>query len=132
MARMLRALAVAHVVLAILIAPMTLAAGLLAPVFLIGPVWGAMLGVRLWKNAPNAIAQVRRTHAVYLAIDALLIWYGFWMLEAGAQSAARGGGLLSGIGILPIGLGAFLACFSLLTLALTGRLKAASIGQRAL
>ena len=118
-----RALAVAHIVLAILIAPLTLAAGLLAPVFIIGPAWGAMLGVRLWKHAPNAIAQLRRTHAAYLAIDALLIWYGIWMLEAGAASAARGGGLLSGIGVLPIGLGAFLACFSLFTLAVTWRLE---------
>ena len=129
MARMLRPLAAAHIVIAVLLSPMTLAAGLLAPVFLIGPVWGVMLGVRLWKRAPNVIAQLRRTHAVYLGIDALLIWYGFSALEAGARSAARGGGLLSGFGILPIGLGVFLACFSLLTLVLTGRLKAASIGN---
>jgi len=118
---MLRALAAAHIVLAILIAPMTLAAGLLAPVFIIGPVWGALLGVRLWKRAPNAIEQLRRTHFAYLAVDAFLIGLGFWMLDAGAQSAARGGGLLSGIGILPIGIGAFLACFSILTLAVTWR-----------
>jgi hypothetical protein len=56
---------------------------------------------------------------VFLVIDALLIAGGFWMLEAGRQSAARGGGLLSGIGVLPIGLGASLACFSLVTLGLT-------------
>jgi hypothetical protein len=118
---MLRALAVAHVVLAILLAPLTLAAGLLAPVFMIGSVWGAVLGVRLWKRAPNAVALLRRTHAVYLAIDGLLIAAGFWMLDAGAQSAARGGGLLSGIGVLPIALGVSLAGFSLLMLVLTRR-----------
>ena len=118
---MLRALAVAHIVLAILLAPMTLAAGLLAPVFVIGPAWGAMLGVRLWKLAPNVIVQLRRTHAVFLAVDVVIIWTGFWMLEAGERSAARGGGLLSGIGALPIALGVFLACFSLVTLALTWR-----------
>jgi len=123
MAHMLRALAVAHVVLALLIAPMTLATGLLAPIFVIGPVWGAMLGVRLWKRAPNAIEQLRRTHFAYLAVDALLIGVGFWMLDAGAASAARGGGLLSGIGLLPIVVGVFLACFSILTLALTGRTR---------
>ena len=47
-------------------------------------------------------------------------WVGLLDAQSAGYSAARGGGLLSGIGILPIGLGAFLACFSLLTLALTG------------
>ena len=127
MAPMLKALGIAHVLIAVLLSPLTLAAGVLAPVFMVGPVWGAVQGVRLWKHKPNAIAQLRRTHAVFLVLDALMIWYGFAALEAGARSAARGGGLLSAFGILPIGLGAFLACFSVLTLVLTGRLKAASI-----
>ena len=38
------------------------------------------------------------------------------MLRAAEESAARGGGLLGGLGLIPIGLGVFLGCFSILTL----------------
>ena len=118
---MLRVLGAAHIALAILIAPLTLAAALLAPLFMIGPVWGAVLGVRLWRQSPGAIAQLRRTHAVYLVIDALMIGYGVWILQAAAASAARGGGLLGGLGAIPIALGSFLAIFSVVVLLVTWR-----------
>ena len=68
---------------------------------------------------------MRRTHVVFLAIDALLIWYGFWMLQAAEESAARGGGLLGGLGIIPIALGIVLALFSVVTLVLIRRHRAA-------
>jgi hypothetical protein len=118
---MLRTLGVSRVAIAILLAPLTLASALLAPVFMIGPVWGAVLGVRLWKGAPGAIAQLRRTHVVFLAIDALMIWYGTWMLRAAEESAKRGGGLLGGLGLFPIAIGGFLAIFSVIVLLLTWR-----------
>ena len=54
-----------------------------------------------------------------MLIDALLIWYGIIALQAADRSAARGGGLLGGFGLLPLGLGIGLACFSLVTLVLT-------------
>jgi hypothetical protein len=44
-------------------------------------------------------ATVRRTHYVFLAVDGLLIWYGFWMLRAAEESARHGGGLLGGLGL---------------------------------
>ena len=102
--------------------PLTLAGGIVAPLLIAGPVWAVVLGVRMWKRQPNVGRALRRTHAAFLVIDALLIWYGVWALRAGAESAARGGGLLSGIGIIPIALGCGLALFSLTVLSLTRKL----------
>lgn len=99
--------------------PLTLAGGLVAPLLLAGPVWAVVLGVRMWQRRPNVGRSLRRTHAAFLAIDALLIAYGMWALRAGAESAARGGGLLSGFGIIPIALGCGLALFSVIVLVLT-------------
>ena len=113
---MSRALAVAHVAIAILLIPLMLFPITLAPIMLIGPVWAILLARRLWKRDPTVIRTLRRTHFVFLVIDALLIWYGVWMLQAAEESAARGGGLLGGLGLIPIGLGALLGCFSILTL----------------
>jgi hypothetical protein len=114
---MMRALAVAHIAFAIVLIPLCLFPLPLAPIMLIGPVWTILLARRMWKRDPAVLRTLRRTHVVFLAIDALLIWYGFWMLRAAAESAARGGGLLGGIGVIPIGLGIVLGCFSLVTLA---------------
>ena len=115
---MLRALAVAHIGIAILLIPLMLFPLTLAPIMLIGPVWAILLARRLWRRDPTVIRAVRRTHVVFLAIDALLIWYGIWMLKAAEESAARGGGLLGGLGVIPIGLGIVLALFSVVTLVL--------------
>jgi len=49
---LLRALAVAHIVLAILLSLLTLAGDVLAPVFMIGPVWGA---VPRHRRAPHLV-----------------------------------------------------------------------------
>jgi len=46
--------------------------------------------------------------------------YGLWMLKAADDS----GGLLGGIGVIRIGLGVFLGCFPLVTLALARPLQA--------
>ena len=115
---MLRALAVAHVAIAILLMPLMLFPLTLAPIMLIGPVWAILLARRLWRSDPTVMRALRRTHVVFLAIDALLIWYGIWMLKAAEESAARGGGLLGGLGVIPIGLGIVLALFSVVTLVL--------------
>jgi hypothetical protein len=113
---MSRALAVAHVAIAVLLIPLMLFPITLAPIMLIGPVWAILLARRLWRRDPTVIDTLRRTHFVFLVIDALLIWYGVWMLRAAEESAARGGGLLGGLGLIPIGLGTLLGCFSILTL----------------
>ena len=113
---MMRALAVAHIAIAIVLIPLSLFPLPLAPIMLIGPVWTILLARRMWRRDPTVIRTLRRTHVVFLVIDAALIWYGLWMLKAAAASAARGGGLLGGIGVIPIGLGIVLGCFSLVTL----------------
>jgi hypothetical protein len=118
-----RALAVAHVAIAILLIPLMLFPLALAPIMLIGPAWATLLARRLWRRDPTVIRTLRRTHFVFLAIDALLIWYGLWMLRAAEESAARGGGLLGGLGLIPIGLGILLGCFSILTLAVARPLQ---------
>ena len=118
----MKALAAAHIVIALaLIMSLTLSAILLAPVFLIGPVWAIVLGWRMWTEQPNVGAALRRTHACFLAVDALIIWYGAWTLQRAADSAARGGGLLGGLGVILIGLGCGLALFSAVVLLLTWR-----------
>jgi len=111
-----RALAIGHIAIGILLLPLTLLSGIFAPIFMAGPVWGIVLGLRMWNPRPETYVALRRTHWAFLAIDALLIWWGVWMLQAAERSAARGGGLLGGIGLLPIGLGIALACFSLVAL----------------
>lgn len=113
----MRALAIAHVALAILLIPMSLFPLTLAPILLIGPVWAMLLARRMWRSDPTVLRTLRRTHVVFLMIHVVLIWYGIWMLKAAEESAARGGGLLGGIGIIPIGLGLVLGCFSIVTLA---------------
>jgi hypothetical protein len=122
---MFRALATAHVVIAILLLPVALLSGLFAPIILIGPVWSMLLARRMWRREPAAIRPLRRTHFVFLAIDAILIWYGVWMLRAAEESARRGGGLLGGLGVIPIAIGGCLAVFSTITLLLTVRMRAA-------
>jgi hypothetical protein len=113
----MRALAIAHVAIAILLIPMSLFPLTLAPILLIGPVWAMLLARRMWRSDPTVLGSLRRTHLVFLMIDVALIWYGIWMLKAAEESARRGGGLLGGLGIIPIGLGLFLGCFSIVTLA---------------
>ena len=114
---MSRTLAVAHIAIAIALIPLSLFPLPLAPIMLIGPIWTILLARRMWRRDPTVIGTLRRTHAVFLLIDAVLIWYGLWMLRAAEASAARGGGLLGGIGVIPIGLGIGLGCFSFFTLA---------------
>jgi hypothetical protein len=118
---MLRALAVAQIAIAIVLMPLTLAGALAAPLLLAGPVWAVVLGVRMWKPQPGVGRALRRTHTVFLIIDALLIGYGVWALRAAAESAARGGGMLGGFGLIPIVLGGGLALFSVIVLLMTWR-----------
>lgn len=113
-----RFLAVAHIAIGALLMPLIVMALLVAaPLLLIGPIWGIVLGLRLWQPGTEVTASLGWTHAAYLAIDVLLVAYGFWMLRAAEESAARGGGLLGAIGLIPIGLGLLLAMFSVITLA---------------
>ena len=108
---MLRALGAAHIVIAVLLLPLTIFPLPFAPIMMAGPVWAIVLGVRMWKRR-DVTTALRRTHYAFLVIDVLLIGSGIAMLRAAEESAARGGGLLGGIGIIPITIGCLLAPFS--------------------
>ena len=113
----LRALAIGHIVIGVLLLPAALlSGGLLAPILLAGPIWGIVLGVKLWQRGTEMFTSLRRTHWAFLLIDVLLVAYGIFALRAAERSAARGGGLLGGIGLVPLGLGIVMALFSGVTL----------------
>jgi hypothetical protein len=115
----IRALGVFHVLIGVLLLPLVVLFGLvLAPVLLIGPIWGIVLGARMWRPTPDVLAAVRRTHWAYLVVDALLVAYGIFALRAAERSAAHGGGLLGGVGLIPLALGIGMAVFSVITLAM--------------
>jgi len=114
---MLRALAVGHIAIGLFLLPVALvSAGILGPILMVGPIWGIALGVRLWRSGSDVFAALRRTHWTFLVIDGLLVAYGIFALRAAERSAAQGGGLLGGFGLLPLGLGIVMACFSGVTL----------------
>lgn len=114
----MRALGVAHIVIAVLLLPLTIFPLPFAPIMMIGPVWAIVLGVRMWKRR-DVTTALRRTHYAFLVIDALLVWSGIAMLRAAEESAARGGGLLGGIGLIPLAIGCLLAPSSAAVLWLT-------------
>jgi len=117
-----RALAVGHIAIGALLMPLALVfGGILAPVLMAGPIWGIVLGVRLWRSGQQAFTALRRTHWGFLLIDGLLVAYGIFALRAAERSAARGGGLLGGFGLIPLGLGMMMACFSGATLVVARR-----------
>ena len=116
----MRGLGVAHIVIALLLLPLTIFPLPFAPIMVIGPVWAMVLGVRMWKRRDVRIA-LRRTHYVFLVINAVLVWSGVAMLRAAEESAARGGGLLGGVGLIPLTVGCVLAPFSAAVLWLTRR-----------
>lgn len=117
---MMRLLAVLHIAIAILLLPLSIFPLPLMPIMMIGPVWAIVLGVRMWKRR-DVVTALRRTHWVFLAIDAMVILYGAWMMQAAEASAARGGGLLGGLGVVAIAIGIGLALFSIVTLVLVQR-----------
>ena len=122
---MVRVLAISHIAIGVLLLPAALLfGGIIAPILMIGPIWGIILGVRLWRSPFERRAALRRTHWTFLLIDGLLVAYGIFALRAAERSAAHGGGLLGGIGLVPLGLGIMMACFSGLTLVVTRRGRA--------
>ena len=99
----IRALAIGHIVIAVVLLPVALlSGGILAPILMAGPIWGIVLGVKLWRRGTEMLTALRRTHWVFLLIDVLLVAYGIFALRAAERSAARGGGLLGGIGLVPL------------------------------
>jgi hypothetical protein len=113
-----RVLAAAHFLVAISLLPASVILGFLAaPALVLAPIWLTFVGVQLWRKNSERVSLVRGTHLVFLAIAALLCFYGVSGLRAAERSAAHGGGLLGGFGLIPLGIGIVLAALSLATLA---------------
>lgn len=118
----LRALGIAHIAAGFLLLPCATVFGfMVAPLFALGPLWIAFLGFRLWNPNERTVSALRRTHAVSLVIAVLMITYGLFALGAAERSAAAGGGLLGGFGILPIVFGVLLGSLAGLSLFLARR-----------
>jgi hypothetical protein len=115
-----RVLGAAHVIVGLLLLPVSMAFGLLlAPILALGPLWIVVLGVLLWRSSARVFTLARRTHIVGTAIAVLLLLHGILALRAAARSAAEGGGLLGAYGLIPIGYGLLLGLLSTVSLILT-------------
>jgi len=97
-----RALAFGHIVIGVLLLPIALLSGGILGPLMAGPIWGIVLGVRLWQRGTEMFTILRRTHWAFLLIDVLLAACGIFALRAAERSAARGGGLLGGIGAVQV------------------------------
>jgi hypothetical protein len=108
------------VLLGVLLLPFALFLGITpAPVLALGPLWIIVLGVRMWRPSARVVRLARRTAWIGLVIGAGEMAYGIFALRAAARSAARGGGLLGAVGLLPLGFGLAIACVAGLSLVLS-------------
>jgi hypothetical protein len=120
------------VLLGVLLVPFALFLGMTpAPVLLLGPLWIIVLGVRLWRPTARVITHARRGAWIGLVLGVAEMAYGVSALRAAARSAARGGGLLGGIGLLPLGFGLAIVCAAGLSLLLTRCQRSRSVGSMA-
>jgi len=68
-------------------------------------VWIMILGRRTWRGQPGFRTALMWTHGILLLPGILTSAIGLYALRGAARSAARGGGLLSPIGIFPLAIG---------------------------
>lgn len=135
------ALAIAHVLLgAVLLLPIAMIVGLgslqalvklpfslmlLAIVITAFPMWILLSGLGIfWRLTPRTTRALKVADSIVTGGALLLFAYGLMVFRAAERSAAGGGGLLGGYGVIPIALGIFiggLAVASLWLLRLTSR-----------
>jgi hypothetical protein len=128
----LRIAGAAQVLLGVLLAPFALFLGMTpAPVLMLGPLWIIVAGVRMWWPSPRVIAHARRGAWIGLVLGAGETAYGVSVLRAAERSAARGGGLLGGIGLLPLAFGLAIVCVAGLSLLLSRGQRSRSVGSMA-
>lgn len=114
-----RVLAIAHGLAGLLLlVPLTL---VFVPVGALGALWLVALWIWLWNPTPRAWRALRRTHYAGLVLAALSCAYGVFALRAAERSAAAGGGLLGGFGLIPLALGVMVGAFSAAALWLARR-----------
>jgi hypothetical protein len=117
-----RALSVAHFFVAIPLVALSTFFGLyLVPVLAAIPIWFCVLGNQLWYGPNQRICRwVRFTHLLALFVAAALVVIGVFTLQAAMRSAARGGGLLSPWGFIPLATAVLLAALAIASLSLVG------------
>jgi len=99
----------------------SLLAVLLFTVLLAGPLWAlgawtVLLGRQAWNGHPALRARLLWTHGLSLPAGALAVGLGLNVWRAAERSAAHGGGLLGGLGIFPIGVGAGMIALAVLSI----------------
>ena len=70
------------------------------------------LGGSIRRGEASARSRLLWTHGVLLVFAIGAIATGLLALQAAERSAARGGGLMGGFGLIPLAIGAFLAVLS--------------------
>jgi hypothetical protein len=117
-------LGVAHILVGLLLLPLATVLGLVGiPLLALPSLWLVALGVHLWRRGPGVARALRRTHRVSLVVALLVCLYGVVALVGASRSAAAGGGLLGGFGILPIGLGVALGGLAVTSLRVSNLLS---------
>ncbi len=99
------------------------ASPLFAPPTAIG-LWYAWLATQLFRDADAAQRDRRYTERFGGVLGVCLVLAGVAALRAAAQSAARGGGLLGGVGLLPLAAGVVLLLISAASFLIAARRKA--------
>jgi len=87
-----------------------------APLIALG-IWMLVLGRAARRNRRGLRALLLRTHGALLVLALASTAVGIAELRAAARSAQHGGGLLGGLGLIPLALGGCVAVFSLVALA---------------
>jgi len=101
-------LGVAHILVGLPSLVPAVFAGVWAAPVVLGPVWYCALGLWLWRPGPGLRPALLVTHSIVAVFAVLNIGFGVAALKAAERSAAKGGGLMGGIGLLPIAYGAAL------------------------
>ena len=89
---------------------------LLAGPFLALGAWTVLLGRQAWNGHPALRPRLLWTHGLSLPAGALAVGLGLNVWRAAERSAAHGGGLLGGLGIFPIGVGAGMIALAVLSI----------------
>jgi thiol:disulfide interchange protein len=87
-----------------------------APLIALG-VWMLALGRAVRRQDPGVRLRLLKTHSVLLVLSLAAMAVGIAELWAAERSAQHGGGLLGGIGLVPLGLGGCLAAVNVVALA---------------
>lgn len=80
--------------------------------------WVTILGYRTWTMHAGLRKALITTHVILLLPGSLSVAVGLLALRAGARSAARGGGLLSPIGMFPLAIGLGVVLLALVSILL--------------